>query len=299
MKKYILMVVSIGLLLSNTLMAQKGEPVVISVIYQFNHVSDLNKPDRRYQQEMILRLGQNESRYSSWTSEYNIKQAQKRAKESYGGGGAVRIATGMPIAIVKSEGINDNELFQFIKENKLIRVATLGMLDYFIEIPIPKIDWKIEEETKKIGNYICQKATGIYAGRNYIAWFTTELPFQNGPWKLAGLPGLILEAYDAKNEVSFLFKELNRGVEGESTISAAYKAVKVNEKVFERAKKAYEQDPVGGFQAQLPMNGQKVSIAYVDENGKYTSGDEARTLIEKNKKVAKLKKNNPIELVKN
>ncbi|MDC9722146.1 MAG: GLPGLI family protein [Urechidicola sp.] len=73
---------------------------------------------------------------------------------------------------------------------------------------IPKIDWKIQSETKKIGNYTCAKATAKFRGRDYTAWFTTEIPVPFGPWKLQGLPGLILEAYDTHKEIYFYFKNI-------------------------------------------------------------------------------------------
>lgn len=71
----------------------------------------------------------------------------------------------------------------------------------------PKLDWKLTKETKKILNYICYKATTKFRGRDYIAWFTPEIAHNYGPWKLNGLPGLILKAetdlfsYEAKRIV--------------------------------------------------------------------------------------------------
>ncbi len=62
------------------------------------------------------------------------------------------------------------------------------------------LNWEIKNQTKEINNFKCQKAVTKFRGRNYIAWFTTEIPLRYGPWKLYGLPGLILEAYDSKNE---------------------------------------------------------------------------------------------------
>jgi GLPGLI family protein len=57
-------------------------------------------------------------------------------------------------------------------------------------------NWELHTETKKIGNFNCQKATITFRGRNYTAWFTNEIPVRYGPWKFQGLSGLILEVYD-------------------------------------------------------------------------------------------------------
>ncbi len=76
------------------------------------------------------------------------------------------------------------------------------------EEPVAKIDWKIEKEQKKIGNFVCQKATARFRGRNYTAWFAPEIPISAGPWKLHGLAGIILEAYDDTKEIQFLFKSI-------------------------------------------------------------------------------------------
>lgn len=57
-------------------------------------------------------------------------------------------------------------------------------------------NWKLHKETKKIGDFNCQKATIKFRGRNYTAWFTNEIPIRYGPWKFQGLSGLILEVYD-------------------------------------------------------------------------------------------------------
>lgn len=68
------------------------------------------------------------------------------------------------------------------------------------------IAWDISEETKMIGIYKVQKATAYFRGRDYTAWFTSEIPLPYGPWKLVGLPGLILEAYDTNKEIYWYFK---------------------------------------------------------------------------------------------
>lgn len=79
---------------------------------------------------------------------------------------------------------------------------------FYVKETTPKLNWKIEKETKKIGSFICKKATVFFRGRNYIAWFATEISLPFGPWKLNGLPGIILEAYDTNKYVYWYFKSL-------------------------------------------------------------------------------------------
>ena len=57
----------------------------------------------------------------------------------------------------------------------------------------------IENETKMILNQKCQKASTSFRGRNYTAWFSTKIKYPFGPWKMNGLPGIILEVYDDQN----------------------------------------------------------------------------------------------------
>lgn len=67
----------------------------------------------------------------------------------------------------------------------------------------PDFNWILEEGSKKILNYDCKKATVEYGGRIYTAWYTSEIPINSGPYKFEGLPGLILEIYDSKNDFIF------------------------------------------------------------------------------------------------
>ena len=70
--------------------------------------------------------------------------------------------------------------------------------------------WEITDSMKTILDYQCIKAEADYHGRHWIAWFATDIPVVNGPWKLGGLPGLIIEAYDTRNEHHFLLNGLQR-----------------------------------------------------------------------------------------
>lgn len=63
-------------------------------------------------------------------------------------------------------------------------------------------NWSIKKDKKEIGKYICQKATTKHRGRDYTAWFTSEIPVDIGPWKFHGLPGLIVEVRANKGDVN-------------------------------------------------------------------------------------------------
>lgn len=70
------------------------------------------------------------------------------------------------------------------------------------------IKWTIMEEYRNILGFESQKAIGQFRGRIYIAWFTRKIPVPYGPWKLFGLPGLILEAYDTANIAVFKVEKI-------------------------------------------------------------------------------------------
>lgn len=278
-------------LFSKGLSAQEAEPVLLNVIYKTVHVNDTNHRDQPLVEEMLLMLGQTSSKY--------IRAANKPRPEPVNtGGGPTVVAVGRPMAVVNGPGITDIELYQYPAAKKLDVTASLGMQSYLMEGKLPQIDWKVKEETRQIDAYTCQKAMGYYAGRVYTAWFTSELPFQCGPWKFSGLPGLILEVEDDKKEVQFLFKEIYKDSLGTNLGYGRKKPVKVSEAAFAKAKEAFYENPVASMQAQLPPGAPTVKLAYRDGSGKSSTGEEAAQMIEKKKKEAAFSNNNPIELKK-
>jgi len=70
--------------------------------------------------------------------------------------------------------------------------------------------WQITNETKKIKDYTCYKATTTFRGNTFEAWFTPEIPINAGPWKWYGLPGLIVEATDKDQSVVFKLEKIEK-----------------------------------------------------------------------------------------
>ncbi len=76
--------------------------------------------------------------------------------------------------------------------------------DNFIYKEDIKLNWEIKPEKKKIGEYNTQKAICDYGGRKWEAWFSTDFPFQDGPYKFFGLPGLIIKINDYNNDYTWV-----------------------------------------------------------------------------------------------
>ena len=74
----------------------------------------------------------------------------------------------------------------------------------------PIFKWVLTDECKDSNGYICQKALTSFAGREWVVWFSTEVPIDCGLWKFKGLPGLIIEAYDSDREYEFSLRTLEK-----------------------------------------------------------------------------------------
>ncbi|NAS30243.1 GLPGLI family protein [Flavobacteriaceae bacterium R38] len=115
--------------------------------------------------------------------------------------------------------------FKDIKNKRLLSRESYWNKASFVSVKenFPKIQWKITSEKKKIGGYSCIKAEADFLGRKWEAWFTYEIPVQLGPWKLGGLPGLILEAQDKKLDFVYKLKEIKLPADfSSSKISESY-----------------------------------------------------------------------------
>lgn len=72
------------------------------------------------------------------------------------------------------------------------------------------ISWKINSGKDKHLGYSVQQARTEFGGRKWIAWFTTEIPVQDGPYKFSGLPGLILKLNDSDNDFVYEMKSITK-----------------------------------------------------------------------------------------
>ncbi len=64
--------------------------------------------------------------------------------------------------------------------------------EFLVESSLDNKGWKLDPTRKKIGEYICMKATMNLEGDTVTAWFAPELPVPAGPAEYYGLPGVVL-----------------------------------------------------------------------------------------------------------
>lgn len=148
--------------------------------------------------------------------------------------------------------------------DKLRHYETVGMNRLFSEEPVAEIKWEICDSTKKVLGYECVKATADFHGRKWKAWFTSEIPIQNGPWKLSGLPGLIMEAESDDGMYFFSatgIEQTSKSI-GEVYLSDSYE--KVSRVDLLKAKRAFFDNPLGSINSQFAG---KVKVLTVDEKG--------------------------------
>lgn len=125
-----------------------------------------------------------------------------------------------------------------------------------------KLNWKISNEKQKIGEYNTQKATAQYGGRTWTAWFSSDIPFQDGPYKFSGLPGLIVKIEDADKNYSWVLqgnkkiKEYNEFSYIESLMQATGgKPKELTREKFDKTFNDFKKDP---FASVRPMMTQEI-----------------------------------------
>lgn len=153
-----------------------------------------------------------------------------------------------------------------------------------------KINWKISLEKEKIGEWNAQKAEADFAGRHWVAWFSTDIPIQDGPYKFQGLPGLIVKIEDKTGSHKMELKAIKNIISPLDINIFEAKEISINSKQFQKVLKEYENDPTKGIK-QMQMGGSTVI---------FTGKDATTTQIAKEQEErlkAQIKKdNNRIEL---
>lgn len=197
-----IIVFSSFILFSSSLLAQTTnnkykalDKVRIKCTYSLEYQRDSTRKESIGFEDMVLFIGDSVSEFQSLNSYFrdSVMRADRFANTA--------------AALTQLSGSRTNFAYQLFKNypgNKISFIDRIPPHDYFlIEQPMDLFNWHITQDTASISGYHCQKATTHFAGRSYIAWFTTEIPISDGPYKFNGLPGLIVKIGDTRQQYVF------------------------------------------------------------------------------------------------
>jgi GLPGLI family protein len=154
---------------------------------------------KQFSKEYTLVFDQQESLY---------KEQAKLDGPSQGGG----------MVIVSMSDASSN-LYKNTKEQRFTGVRDLFGKAFIVKDELEEIEWKLESETKQIGQYTCHKATSTRTVERVViggtddeqqtesseiiitAWYTPEIAVSTGPDRFWGLPGLIMEINEGKSKI--------------------------------------------------------------------------------------------------
>jgi GLPGLI family protein len=181
-----------------------GQKVHYEVRYELSFQPDSNNADLRLKEDMLLWIGLERSMFISYLQYFND---------------SVFYSLKGLDASIKSERIQ-----QYSKENSRFKfhlfkdfVGKTISDDHYIfgsmykySESISDFRWQLRNEYEEYHGYRCQKATTYYGGRHWEVWFAAEIPISDGPYKFAGLPGLILKARDTRSHYVFELVHIRR-----------------------------------------------------------------------------------------
>lgn len=152
-------------------------------------------------------------------------------------------------------------LIENLNTHSLDYYGNVSIDNYTYQEEIPAINWELEDDTKEICGYLCHKATCDFRGRKWIAWYC-DIPKSVGPWKLNGLPGLILAAETEDKEHTFSAISVRKSSSPIIVRDTEY--FKTTREHFNKALADYKSNPAKSWKnsplAPKDMNGKTMPI---------------------------------------
>lgn len=153
------------------------------------------------------------------------------------------------------------------KNNNLLIVQDRFKSVYQYEENQPKLNWNLESGEKILLGSKCNKATVHYRGRDYIAWYTTDIPINNGPYIFGGLPGLILEIEDVDKKYTFEAVGITKTPKP-IYLRKEKNILKTTREKFRNVQRAYKENP-SAFYSGKAYNEDGTPIVLKQQNIKY------------------------------
>lgn len=218
------------------------DQVAYRITYNSKSVTDTTKTPYRYKDdEMRLEIGKSGvSRFYSYT---RFLRKQMTAEMIKKGGG-------IDLTSIPKGGAISWELYKnYPVQGKTLYLDVISLDSYQCEENVETPDWQlVPDSTKEILGYQCQMATTRFKGRQWTVWYTEDIPLDEGPWKLRGLPGLVLSAYDAKRQYVFEGAGLEQVSTDQPVVIVEEKREKISQKNFRKVLSRY--DPMAALSSR-------------------------------------------------
>ncbi|MEP0712390.1 GLPGLI family protein [Algoriphagus sp.] len=192
----------IFLLLASSAMDIHGQVSNQAFYYSATSTPDSTNSTYKGSDYMVLWAGDNHSVFESYYG-YRIDSVQAAASSKSTNPKDVNLDALIGSVLSMKKPSYKYRIHKSWKDEQITFYQNLFFDNYVYSQPLKMNGWKIEKEFKDILGFNCQKASIAYAGRDFIAWFTEEIPMSDGPYVFNGLPGLILEVRDVQNHYSF------------------------------------------------------------------------------------------------
>lgn len=178
--------------------------------YNYEFLQDSTSNYSLKSDQMILQIGSQMSKFSSLTS-YILDSVLFLNQ-----GKITDLAAFAKLSLQSVSGVSISSLSRYkIYKNYpgkgFLIFTEYGDRKYYkVEQPM-RMEWKLDlKNDSMILGYKCQKAYTTYAGRDYVAWYSPQIPLSDGPYKFNGLPGLILKINDTKNQHRFALYSIKK-----------------------------------------------------------------------------------------
>lgn len=190
----------LALLTSKTILAQESD---FAFFYELQFVKDTAVLEEKNNELMVLWVSEEKSLFQSYNGylrdsvvNYYLDFARnidsrKSSNAKVDLNKMTEEMNSYPSPIFSYKVFKDRRVSDVYTYNKLFRT------NYRYKDGNTEPSWEILQETKKIRGYDSQLAISEYGGRRILAWFSEEIPISDGPYVFQGLPGLVMELYDA------------------------------------------------------------------------------------------------------
>lgn len=239
-------------------------------LYEYITVPDSTEKAVHFSAIMVLNIDHEKSEYFNYEQSVSDSTIHAEIKD-----GSYFLKPPAPPQKRNKINIRDR-VVKKSNSNTIEYLTKIAESDYLVQENID-LKWKLYPEYISVLDYKAQKATAEFGGRKWIAWFTKDIPFQDGPYKFEGLPGLIVKIEDESKSHQFQLKGI-KNVNNDFIYPELnnYSKINLTYQKFIKAYKNYRESPAADLIGKI--------LDQRDASGNFRKGSDIIREIEKKHK---------------